>query len=90
MEAGKGIRGRAPSGPAAVRMLTHGKVEGAWEVLESWLRLPTSLRRGSLYLVTPVCAHGEMTKPPCRAVEGKQAWPAEPRWCRILILQSVV
>lgn len=66
-----------------------GVLEGVWEVLGSWLRLPNSLGRGSLHLATPVCAHGEMTKPPCRGVEGKQARPAEPRWCRILILHSL-
>lgn len=31
-----------------------------WEALESWLRLPSSLGRGFLHLVTLVCAPGEM------------------------------
>lgn len=65
-----------------------GEVEGAWEMLGSWLRLPSSSERGSLYFVTPMCAQA-MTKPPCRGVEEKQARPAEPRWCRILILHSL-
>lgn len=67
-------------GSLGVGMLTHGGCLGGGGGLGGagvLVRLPSSLERGFLHLVTPMCAQ-EVTKSPCWEVEGELAGPPPP------------